>query len=137
MEKLKVNFVLDHSQFFQPTTHYVGVGWSYKEALYDLERLVWEDDQDVELEQVDDDYIVAYDVAVNRTKNEISYLHATLIKESELLPLIKESEDDELQAIIACESDVQLLNISEALKAELINTLEYSEVAVFAELVEV
>ena len=135
MEKLKVNFVLDHSQYFEPTTHYVGVGQSYQSALYDLKRLIYEADQSIELDdQLDDDYIVAYDVAIKN--NELLLMQSTLVKANESLPVVKVNDDNEVHAIVACESDVRLLNISEALKAELIATIEYSEVAIFAELIE-
>ena len=67
----------------------------------------------------------------------LALMQATIIKADEALPSITFNDANELQAIIACESDIRLLNISEAIKAELIATLDYSEIHIFAELIGV
>lgn len=131
---------MEHSQYFRfPAKGPYGVGSSANEAIEELEMQLAESGIDVELERYErsDDELIAFELRINRQSGHYS-LDATTIDAGRIKPepIINHDDDDALDALIVCESDVDLLSISDELKDAIKDDVLNSEFYFYAYLID-
>lgn len=131
---------MEHSHYFNfPAKGPYGVGTSANQAIEDLEMQLAESGMDVELERYErsDDELIAFELRLDRQSGEYS-LDATTIDagciKSE--PIINHDDDDSLDVLLVCSSDVDLLNIDDELKPSIKFDLINSEFYFYAYLID-
>lgn len=131
---LSATVEMEHCQYFTfPVKGPYGVGSSANQAIEDLELQINEAGWDCELERYegsDDDELIAFELKLDRQSGDY-WLDATTIDVGRIKrePIIEHDDDDNLEALIVCASDVDLLNISDeikdAIKFDLMNSEFY------------
>lgn len=133
---LSATVEMEHSQYFRfPVQGPYGVGSSANQAIEDLEFQLNEAGWECELERYErsDDEVVAYELRLDRQSGDYS-LDATTIDVSHIKPepIIEHDDDDNLEALIVCASDVDMLSISDEMKNSIKFDLMNSEYYFYA-----
>jgi len=124
---------MEHSHYFTSTSSGpVGVGGSANQAIEDLEFQLNEAGWECELERYEgsDDELIAFELRLDRQSGNY-WLDATTIDAGRIKPdpIIEHDDDGNLEALIVCASDVDLLSISDeikdAIKFDLMNSEFY------------
>lgn len=116
-----------------------GVGSSANDAIEDLEFQLAESGRDVELDRYErsENELIAFELKLDRQSGDYS-LDATTITVNCIKPepIIYLDDDDSLDALIVCPSDIRLLNISDELKESIQADFENAEIYFYAYLID-
>lgn len=127
---------MEHCHYFRPPVEGpYGVGTSANQAIKDLELQLNEAGWDCELERYErsDDELLAFELRLDRHTGNY-WFDATTIDAGRIKPepIIEHDDDNNLEALIVCPSDVDLLSISDEIKEAIKDDLMNSEFYFYA-----